>query len=134
MNILLDTHVAIWAMTDDKRLSKRARDIMLDPGNNIYYSAASVLEVEMKSRSKKSNLEFDVDEFVQVCHMSGYIHAPLQESHILRVRQLEWQGDGEEHKDPVDRILLSQAITDNMRFMTADSKIPLFKQDCVISI
>ena len=44
MNILLDTHIAIWAITDDRRLSKNARDYLLDPGNNIYYSAASVLE------------------------------------------------------------------------------------------
>ena len=53
MNILLDTHIVIWAITDDKRLTKKARDIILDPISNLYYSAASVLEVDLKTKSRK---------------------------------------------------------------------------------
>ena len=44
MNILMDTHIVIWALTNDRRLSGKARDLILDPGNNLYYSAASVFE------------------------------------------------------------------------------------------
>ena len=56
MNILLDTHIAIWAITDDRRLTKKARDIILDPISNLYYSAASVLEVDLKTKSRNSIL------------------------------------------------------------------------------
>ena len=65
MNILLDTHIAVWAITDDPRLSARAREIILDPDNSIYISAVSTLEVNNKRKSKKNNLEFTTEEFIE---------------------------------------------------------------------
>ena len=134
MNILLDTHIAIWAITDDKRLTKKARDLLLDPANNLYYSAASVFEVDMKTKSRKNNLEFTTDDFVEMCHEAGYTHSPLKETHLTAANKLIWTGEGEEHLDPFDRILLAQAITENMHFMTSDKKIPKFRQSCVIGV
>lgn len=134
MNILLDTHVAIWAMTDDKRLTGKARDIILDPANDLYYSAVSVLEVDMKTKSRKNNLSFSANDFVGMCHEAGYIQSPLKESHILAANHLVWDGEETEHRDPFDRILLAQAMAEQMHFMTSDDKIPLFKQSCVIEI
>ncbi len=134
MNILLDTHIAIWAITDDKRLTKKARDLLLDPGNNLYYSSASVFEVDIKTKSRKNNLEFTTDDFVEMCHEAGYIPSPLRETYLTAANKLVWAGDGEEHKEPFDRILLAQAIAENMHFMTSDEKIPKFKQNCVIEV
>ena len=134
MNILLDTHIAIWALTDDKRLSKKARDLFLDPGNNLFYSAVSVFEVDIKTKSRHNNLSFSANDFVEMCHLAGYIPAPMKEAYILRAGSLEWTGSDEEHKDPFDRLLLAQAITENMGFITSDSKIPGFRQNCVISV
>ena len=134
MNILLDTHIAIWAITDDKRLTKKARDLILDTGNNLYYSAASVFEVDIKTKSRKNNLEFTTDEFVEMCHEAGYIHSPLKETHLMAANKLIWEGEGEEHKEPFDRILRAQAMTENMHFMTSDGKIPCFKHNCVIAV
>ncbi len=134
MNILLDTHIAIWAITDDKRLTKKARDFFMDPGNNLYYSSASVFEVDIKTKSRKNNLDFTTEEFVEMCHEAGYIPSPLKEEHLTAANKLEWQGEGEEHRELFDRILLAQAIVENMRFMTSDGKIPHFKQNCVIEV
>ncbi len=134
MNILLDTHIAIWAISDDKRLSKIARELLLDPGNNLYYSAVSVLEVDMKSKSRSNNLDFSSEDFVNYCHSAGYIHSPLKGEHITAANHLIWNDSSAEHRDPFDRILLAQAITDNMHLMTCDPKIPLFKTNCVISV
>ena len=134
MNILLDTHIIIWALTDDKRLSKAARTIIMDPGNNLYYSAASVFEVDMKTKSKHSNLTFSTDDFINACKEAGYIASPLKESHISAANHLVWDGPGDPHKDPFDRILLAQAVTENMHFMTSDEKIPQFKQNCIIAV
>jgi PIN domain nuclease of toxin-antitoxin system len=134
MNILLDTHIAVWAITDDRRLNKTARDYLLDPGNNIYYSAASVLEVDMKTKSRNNNLEFSTDDFIEYCNDAGYIHSPLKGVHITAANKLIWDDGSEEHRDPFDRILLSQAISENMSFMTSDDKIPHFRQNCVISV
>ena len=49
MNLLLDTHIAIWALNDDRALSSRARGLILDPGNTIYYSAVSVGNITIRS-------------------------------------------------------------------------------------
>ena len=51
MNILLDTHIAVWAITDDPRLSEKARELILDPDNSIYWSAVSTLEVNNKRKA-----------------------------------------------------------------------------------
>ena len=67
MNILLDTHIVIWAINNDRKLSEKARDIILDTENDLYYSAASVVEVDMKIKSKKNNLTFTLDQFIQKC-------------------------------------------------------------------
>ena len=134
MNILLDTHIAIWAITDDRRLKKKARDLILDPGNNLYYSAASVFEVDIKTKSRHNNLEFTTDDFTQMCQLAGFIASPLKEKHIQAANHLVWEGTDSEHQDPFDRILLAQAITENMHFMTSDSRILYFRQMCVIEV
>ena len=83
MNILLDTEIAIWAISDDKRLKNSAREIIKSSENKLYYSAVSAVEVDLKNKSRKNNLSFDVDEFIDLCHKAGYIPTPLREEHIL---------------------------------------------------
>ena len=134
MNILLDSHIAIWAILDDKRLKEKARDFLLDEGNNIYYSAATVLEVDIKSKSRNNNIEFTTDEFIDMCDQSGYIQLPLSSEAIAYANHLVWAGEGVEHRDPFDRIFLAQAIVENMHFMTHDTLISQFKQNCVILV
>ena len=134
MNILLDTHIAIWAITDDPRLSEQAREIILDIGNNIYISAVSTLEVNNKRKSRNNNLEFTTEEFIACCEEAGYIQLPLESRHIAAENSLRWANEGEEHKDPYDRILLAQAKTENMHLLTHDRMIPMFDEKCVISV
>ena len=134
MNILLDTHIAIWAITDDPRLSAKARKILLDPDNNIYISAVSTLEVNNKRKSKSNNLEFTTEQFIDCCEEAGYIQLPLHSRHFLAENALRWKGPGEEHRDPYDRLLLAQAKAENFRLITHDSKIPLFDEKCIIPV
>ena len=134
MNILLDTHIAIWALTDDHRLTKKARDLLMDASNNIYISSVSTLEVNNKRKSKSNNLEFTTEQFVDCCEEAGYIELPLLSRHFFAENQLKWAGEGEEHKDPYDRLLLAQAKSEKYRFMTHDSKIALFDENCIIRV
>ena len=134
MNILLDTHITIWISTGDKRLSKSAQNILLAPENRIYYSTASVIEVDWKTKSKKNNLEFSTDDYIEMCHDSRFIPAPLKEQYIVESNHLIWDGIGSEHKDPFDRMLLAQAMVEGMKFMTHDDKIAMFRQNCVILV
>jgi len=134
MNILLDTHIAIWAITDDARLSEKAREYIMDSGNNIYVSAVSTLEVNNKRKSKSNNLEFTTTEFIESCEEAGYIQLPLQSWHFIAENTLKWGGDGPEHKDPYDRLLLAQAKAENFHLLTHDSMIPLFQEKGIISV
>ena len=134
MNILLDTHIAVWAITDDLRLSAKARRLLLDPDNNIYISAVSTLEVNNKRKSKSNNLEFTTEQFINCCEAAGYIQLPLHSKHFLAENTLLWKGPGEEHKDPYDRLLIAQAKSENFRLMTHDSKIPFFDERCIIPV
>ena len=132
MNILLDTHLAIWAINDDSMLTEKARGILLDANNDLFYSAATVIEIDWKIRSKKNNLDFTVDEFIEKCQKSQFTPSSLKGKHIAASTHLVWNGEGPEHKDPFDRMLLAQAMEENMMFLTHDRKIAMFKQDCVI--
>ena len=134
MNILLDTHIAVWAITDDARLTERAREIILDSDNNIYISAVSTLEVNNKRKSKKNNLEFTTEEFVECCDDAGYIQLPLQSKHLIAENMLKWGGKGEEHKDPYDRLLLAQAKAEGFHLMTHDEMISLFDEKCILTV
>ena len=134
MNILLDTHIAVWAITDDPRLSSKARKLLLDPDNNIYISAVSTLEVNNKRKSKSNNLEFTTEQFIESCDEAGYIQLPLHSKHFPAENNLSWKGPGEEHKDPYDRLLIAQAKTENFRLMTHDSKITLFDERCILPV
>lgn len=134
MKVLIDTHIALWAVTNNKQLTEKAKSVLLDPGNDIYVSAVSAWEVDMKTKSKKNNLTLSTKRFAELCTQSGYIQSPLKVAHIYGANELVWEGEGDEHKDPFDRVLLAQAIVEGMQFMTHDDKIPKFKQDCVISV
>lgn len=138
MNILIDTHIAVWAATDDPRLSKKARDLLLDPGNNIYYSSVSTMEISIKRKSKNKKkadeLNVTTEEFVKDCEGSGYIELPLKSSHVIAEETLKWGGDGDEHRDPFDRLLLAQAKVEKYGFMTHDHMIPLFDEKGIIKV
>ena len=138
MNILIDTHIAVWAATDDPRLSKKARDLLLNPGNNIYFSSVSAMEISIKRKSKNKKkadeLHVTTEEFVNDCRESGYIELPLNSSHIVAEEALKWGGDGDEHRDPFDRLLLAQAKVEKYSFMTHDHMIPMFDEKGIIKV
>ena len=106
----------------------------MSPDNNLYYSSVSIVEVDLKTKSKNNNLEFTTEQFTQKCRGAGYIPLPFKESHLLRANKLIWDGEGDEHRDPFDRVLLAQAMVEEMYFITHDDLIPKFKQNCVIVV
>ena len=119
MNILIDTHIALWSMYNDKRLSERSREYLIDENNNIFVSLVSAWEIAIKYSIGK--LKIPADEFLRDCEAMGFRELTLTRDHIKCVQNLPFGPDG--HKDPFDRMLLSQADSEGMRFLTEDSKI-----------
>ena len=134
MNLLLDTHIAIWALNDDNALSAKARELILDPDNTIYYSTVSVWEVLLKHVTRPENIPFDEADFSEGCKEAGFIPLSLSDKHILAVRTLSRPADSREHNDPFDRLLISQAKVENLSFLTHDALIPDYQEKCIISV
>jgi PIN domain nuclease of toxin-antitoxin system len=123
MKLLLDTHVMLWAMTDDDRLSPAARD-MLQAADAVYISAASLWEIAIKAGLGK--IQVDVSELLRQLHLAGFQELPVTWQHTLNVGSLP-----NHHKDPFDRILITQALSEPLRFLTADAQLPAYSSDLV---
>ena len=137
MNLLLDTHIALWAIIDDPRLPAKARELISDRYNNIYYSTVSVWEILLKSSSPNNNFHLSPSDFVQYCEESGYYPLNMAAKHVIEASKLN-SSDAESHghKDSFDRLLLAQAKSENYSFLTHDTKMQFYHENekCVIEV
>ncbi len=113
MKILLDTHVYLWCVNDNRALSKPARKLISD-ATEVYVSTASIWEAAIKIKLKK--LSADLDELIDAISESGFLELPILTKHIIGINNLP-----DIHRDPFDRILIAQAMNEPLRFLTRDS-------------
>lgn len=124
MRILLDTCTFLWLITDDTALSASARNVFLDPGNDVYLSAVSVWEIAVKHSLGKLPLPTSPDRFIPTQReRHGITSLPLEELAVLYLSKLPLI-----HRDPFDRILVCQAIQHQLTLLTPD---PLITQYAV---
>ncbi len=112
MRILLDTHIYLWFVKDDRKLSKHARTLIKD-ATHVYVSSASIWEAAIKIKIGK--LAGNIDELIAAVDESGFESLPINVQHAAHVHELP-----DVHRDPFDRILLAQAMSEPLRFVTAD--------------
>lgn len=134
MKILLDTHIAIWAVLDSEELSEEAREMILDENNEIYYSAASVWEITIKHIAHPDTFLYSGKQLEKGCEANGFISLPIYNKHSAELETLVRPKDAPLHKDLFDRILLAQAKSEGMKFMTHDNLIPYYNESFVISV
>ena len=125
MRLLIDTHVFLWAMGGDKKLPKRAEATMLS-ADAVFVSAASIWEISIKSGLGK--LDVDVNELVARMKEAGFRELPVTAVHAAAVRALP-----DIHRDPFDRLLVAQAVTEPLRLLTDDDNVAKYT-DLVIKI
>ena len=123
MKILLDTHILIWALTNNPLLPEKAKKIIMDSDNEIYYSIVSLWEVEIKHLTNPKNLVVSSKVISAVAEVSGYTLIPLNPLSIYRLPELKRPDSAPRHKDPFDKILICEAMTEEMVFLTHDSLI-----------
>ena len=117
MRYLLDTHTFLWFLTDDKRLSSRAKGIIEDINNVIFLSSASVWELSIKSSIGKIKFFVSLEEIINTAmNVYDFKHLPITIQHSLEVGKLPLY-----HRDPFDRVLIAQARVENMILITCDS-------------
>ena len=128
MKVLLDTHIAIWAIADAPELPAAARKVLLDAGNDVYVSDVSAWEIAIKSVARPGAIPFGAGEFVGACEESGYRFLPLSRDAIVAYDQLDYEAVGDAHRDPFDRLLVTQSKVSGMLFLTHDSVLRLYAE------
>ena len=131
MNFLMDTHILLWALGEDARLSEKARKIILNPDNVLYYSVVSIWEVAIKHDLYPNNVKLSGKEMSEYCQQAGFLPLDLRDKHIYALERLHRDEEAPRHNDPFDRMLLSQARTENMGFLTHDKMFLGYGESCV---
>ena len=134
MNILLDSHILIWALTDDSRLPGKARELILDPENSIYYSAVSVWELAVKHMLHPEEITFSAQELMDWCEEAGFPEVELSAYDVCYLETLSRPDEAPRHKDPFDRMLIAQAKAEDMLFLTHDSLLSDYNETCIIRV
>lgn len=134
MKILIDTHIAIWAVLNDPKLPERARGLILDEENEIFYSTASVWEITIKHMLHPDRLRISGRLLEKGCENNGYLVLPVLNKHVLALETLKRLENAPRHNDPFDRIMIAQAKAENLMFLTHDSLIPDYGESFIISV
>lgn len=117
MRYLLDTHIFIWWLNNDKRLKTSIKKIIENKENQIVASVINGIEISVKSKTRKVKLKTTVETMFKI---SGFEVLDVNLNHVLEFDKLPLHKN---HKDPFDRILISQARVENMTLITSDEKI-----------
>ena len=117
MRLLLDTHAFLWWVADSPELSKRARRAIAAPDNECLVSAVSYWEMAIKVSIGKLDLPGTVERFVPRHMMvNGFRELPIEMRHAAGVARLPFH-----HRDPFDRLLVCQALTEDLPIVSADA-------------
>jgi len=120
VNLLLDTHVFIWTLDDDPKLSAAAWS-MIEAADAVYVSSASIWEAAIKYQLGK--IKVTPDTLLDAVGPSGFLDLAVNSRHAAAVAHLP-----PIHRDPFDRLLIAQAISEPLHFLTADSRLAQYSE------
>ncbi len=119
MRILLDTHIFVWWLANDRKLPKMADSFILDPDNVIHVSSASIWEIAIKSAL--GQIEADLSLLVASIAESGFQELPVTARHAIETGKLP-----PHHRDPFDRMLVAQSRVEPMYLLTHDRQLAAY--------
>lgn len=128
MNLLLDTHVALWAITDSDRLSRDARELITAERAVVWVSVVSLWEIAIKHSLGRGDMPVSAKDAAGYFHESGFRVLAVQSEHVLGIESLPAI-----HSDPFDRLLVAQALAEPMRLLTGDALVARYS-DMVIAV
>lgn len=123
MNYLIDTHIILWISSDSKRLSSKFKKLFHDEKNTFYISMASLWEMAIKMSLQKLVLPVSFQVFVKSEIINNGIEViNLKPEHIFNLLALPFH-----HRDPFDRMIIAQAITEKMTLISYDKEFRKYK-------
>ena len=128
MNVLLDTHVALWAITASPKLPHQARALIESPKSIVWVSVATVWEIAIKHSLGRGDMPVSSADAVRYFQASGYRLLSIEAEHVVAV-----EGLPPHHQDPFDRLLVAQALVEPMRLITHDPLVALYS-DSIMKI
>jgi PIN domain nuclease of toxin-antitoxin system len=126
VKLLLDTHILLWAAGAPDKLSDRAKEMLLEPRNSLFFSAASIWEVVIKQGLGREDFRVDAPRLRKKLVVQGYVEVPVNSEHVLRVATLPLL-----HKDPFDRILVAQARCEGMALLSVDAAVVAYGEGII---
>ena len=121
MDILLDTHALIWFIEGNNKLSSVAKQAIENHKNNYFFSIASIWEISIKESLGKISLNASLEKIIDIIHQNNIEILPITTSHLITLNKLEFH-----HKDPFDRLIISQAMVNGCSIVTKDQFFPLY--------
>lgn len=118
MNLLLDTHLLLWAAAMPERLSQEASTLIQDRQNRLYFSAVSIWEIAIKHGLGRADFRVDPAMLRRGLVENGYDELPVTSAHAIEVSRLPAL-----HKDPFDRMLVAQAGAEGLLLLTGDDLV-----------
>jgi len=120
MNIIIDTHIFLWAISEPDKIDMQKRIALESPANTVYVSSISIVELMIKSSLGKLQINFDP---VELAEQSGFDLLDFSAQDAMRLKNMPFH-----HKDPFDRMLIAQSNARAFSLMSDDHKLSLY--DC----
>ena len=125
MRLLLDTHVLVWCLSGDRKLPPATADLIRNPETEVYFSAASIWEVAIKSALGK--MRADASAMLKNLVDEGFRELPVMARHTVATVTLPMH-----HRDPFDRLLVAQSRLESLRLLTDDRIMVLYGEPVVL--
>lgn len=122
MRLLLDTHLLLWAVARSERLPREARQLLEDDDNEVYYSAASIWEIAIKSSLRRSDFRIDLAQLLATLPEMGLVELPITANHAAGIVRLP-----PIHRDPFDRLLIAQSLVEPLTLLTNDALLDRYR-------
>lgn len=126
MKYLLDTQTVIWSLDDNARLSKAAREVIDNETNEIAVTIVSLWEIAIKRSLKKLDFKPALDQIQRQIRASQVALLPITIEHLDTLEALQYVAN---HRDPFDRLIISQAKTENLTIITSDPQFANYPVD-----
>lgn len=134
MKLLLDTHILMWTLAGDPRLSAKAGAFIEDSDSELYCSVITIWKTSIKYAKRPERTHLSGEMLIQYCADNGIRQLPLYFHHISMLDTLTRAEEAPAHNDPFDKMMIAQAKAENMFFLTHDGLLRYYDEPCILYV